>query len=539
MTVEWPKDIEHKPGHPMASLDQVKSLLAGLPVNNAFEALEKITTWLASVIATPGFNPAIRLTVIQLLDATGHPFSLEMQRQHLAMFRLQDARDQRLWQAALDFSRRCSDAYEICLAELDQHSLPPEQLALVCARAMRAYTTQLKIQLMRYRPVEQRIWDGLFGFYSLALAREAAFIPVTIFPNETPTTNVQLELLCALMLEVASPESLTPDQLELTDRITSRLAGEFDFLGQPGEGCSYFINLAQPQPPENMDKEMTVNAGLRFFGAGPAKSKLEQIIKQNELGTVDREYRFGDDYTVDQKLTVLRHLLLFWGPNPPRRQQERAGLSVVIDMVHDYNIVSKLITQVDFSGTPRLTGETAAKLKQQSRVDPVGAESSTETWIAQDVSAKGVGATVPPDTGGWVKIGSLCGLKSQSSESWWVGVIRRLRTDADAQNNLLAGIVILARKPVAVWLRAPGKQMEQVTEWATLSGQFTYDYLHTILLPDENQSFGNATILMASGDYTPERIFDVMMGEKSRSIKLVELLEQGEDFDLVSFQWLT
>lgn len=539
MTVEWPKGIEYKPDHPMASLDQAKSLLAGLPANNAFEALEKITTWLASVIATPGFNPAIRLTVIQLLDETGHPFGLEMQRQHLAMFRLQDARDQRLWQAALDFSRRCSDAYEICLAELDQHSLPPEQLALVCTRAMRAYTTQLKIQLMRYRPVEQRIWDGLFGFYSLALAREAAFIPVTIFPNETLTTNVQLELLCALMLEVASPESLTPDQLELTDRIASRLAGEFDFLSQPGEGCSYCINLAQPQPPQYLDKEMTVNAGFRFFGAGPAKSKLEQIIKQNELGTVDREYRFGDDYTVDQKLVVLRHLLLFWGPNPPRRRQEREGVSVDIDIVHGYNVISKLITQVDFSGTPRLTAETTAKLQEQSRADSVGTEFSAEAWTAQDVSAKGVGATVPPDTGGWVKIGSLCGLKSQSSESWWVGVIRRLRTDADAQNNLLAGIVILARKPVAVWLRAPGKQMEQVPETTTLSGLFARDYLHTILLPDENQSFSNATMLMSAGGYSADRIFDVMMGEKSRSIKLVELLEQGEDFDWVSFQWLT
>jgi len=81
--------------------------------------------------------------------------------------------------------------------------------------------------------------------------------------------------------------------------------------------------------------------------------------------------------------------------------------------------------------------------------------------------------------------------------------------------------------------------MEQVEECSTLSGLFTYDYLHAILLPDENQSFGNATLLMSLGDYTPERIFEVMMGEKSRNIKLIELLEQGEDFDLVSFQWLT
>ena len=539
MAVEWSKGMEHKPDHPMADLEQARRLLTELPTDNAFEALEKITFWLASVTATPGFRPDIRLAIIQLLDETGHPFSVEIQRQYLAASRLQSSQDKWLWQAALDFSHRSTDAYAACLNEMRQQgqNLSPEQLALVCTRAMRAYALQLKLLLMRYQPVERRIWDGLFGLYSLALAGGTATTQVHTFPNEARPSSAQQELLRALMLEVASPESLTPDQLELASRVASRFADEFDFLSQPNADCGYYINLAQPQPPEYMDKEMTVNAGFRFFGAGLVKSKLEQIIKQNELGTVEHEARFGEDYTADQKLTMLKHLPVFWGPNPPRRRQDREGVSVAIDVVHGYNVVSKLITQVDFSGTPRITAETTAKLKEQSRADTVGTEFSVEAWTAQDVSAKGVGATVPPDAGSWVKVGSLCGLKSQSSESWWVGIIRRLRTNM--HNHLLAGIVILARKPVAVWLRAPGKQMEQVEEWSTLSGLFTYDYLHAILLPDENQSFGNATLLMSSGDYTPERIFEVMMGEKSRSIKLIELLEQGEDFDLVSFQWLT
>lgn len=539
MAVEKSKGMEHKPDHPIADLNQAESLLAGLPMDNAFEALEKITSWLASVTTTPGFRPDSRLAIIQLLDETGQLFGFEVQRQYLAASRLQGSRDKRLWQAALDFRRCGADAYGVCLNEMNPHgdSPPPEQLAFICARAMRAYAIQLKLLLLRYLPVEQQIWNGLFGLYSLALTSGATTTQVHAFPNEARPSSVQQELLRALMLEVASPESLTPDQLELASRVASRFADEFDFLNQPNEDCGYYIDLAQPHPPEYIDKEITTNAGLRFFGAGLVRSKLEQLIKQNELGIVEHECRFGEEYSTDHKLNMLRHLLVFWGSNPPRRRQEREGVSVDIDVVHGYNVISKLITQVDFSGTPRLTGETTAKLKEQSRADSVGTEFSAEAWTAQDVSAKGVGATVPPDTGSWVRVGSLCGLKSQSSESWWVGVIRRLRTNM--QNNLLAGIVILARKPVAVWLRAPGKQMEQVEEWSTLSGLFNYDYLHTILLPDENQSFGNATLLMASGDYTPERIFDVMMGEKSRTIKLVELLEQGEDFDLVSFQWLT
>jgi len=379
MAVEESKGMEHKPDHPMADLDRAESLLAELPTDNAFEALEKITGWLTSVTTTPDFRPDNRLAIIQLLNETGQLFSIEVQRQYLAASRLQSSQDKWLWQAALDFSQRGAEAYTACLNEMRQHDgnvLPPEQLALVCTRAMRAYAIQLKLLLMRYLPVERRIWDGLFGLYSMAQAVGAATTQVHTFQNEARQSSPQQELLRALMLEVASPESLTPDQLELASRVASRFADEFDFLRQPNEDCGYYINLAQPQPPEYMNKEMTVNASFRFLGAGLVKSKLEQIIKQNELGTVEHEARFGEDYTADQKLTMLKHLPVFWGPNPPRRRQDREGVSVDIDIVHGYNVVSKLITQVDFSCTPRLTAETTAKLKEQSRADSVGTEFS-------------------------------------------------------------------------------------------------------------------------------------------------------------------
>jgi len=139
MAVEWSKGMEHKPDHPMADLEQARRLLAELPTDNAFEALEKITFWLASVTATPGFRPDIRLAIIQLLDETGHPFSVEIQRQYLVASRSQSSQDKWLWQAALDFSQRGADAYGVCLNEMrqqGQQNLSPEQLALICTRAM-------------------------------------------------------------------------------------------------------------------------------------------------------------------------------------------------------------------------------------------------------------------------------------------------------------------------------------------------------------------------------------------------------------------
>jgi len=70
------------------------------------------------------------------------------------------------------------------------------------------------------------------------------------------------------------------------------------------------------------------------------------------------------------------------------------------------------------------------------------------------------------------------------------------------------------------------------------SGSFEYDYLPAILLPDAHNSYVNATILIESGNFVLGNIYQVMMGEKSREIKLTGLLAEGEDYEQVSFEWL-
>jgi hypothetical protein len=59
------------------------------------------------------------------------------------------------------------------------------------------------------------------------------------------------------------------------------------------------------------------------------------------------------------------------------------------------------------------------------------------------------------------------------------------------------------------------------------------------LFPDASNSYANATMLMESVSYVPDTIYEVMLGEKSRDIKLTNLLAEGEDDEQVHFQWLT
>jgi len=200
---------------------------------------------------------------------------------------------------------------------------------------------------------------------------------------------------------------------------------------------------------------------------------------------------------------------------------------------------------MDIDNATNISEKDAATLKERSDInlaaDNDDVDYSTEKWTVSDISVDGIGGVIPNNGGDWVKIGDLCGLKAGNSPIWWIGMIRRLHTDTlhtDTRGAVRVGIEMLAKKPLSVWLRTLGKGTEKVSNWETSSSSFEYDYIPVILLPDASNSYANATMLMESGSYVPDTIYEVMLGEKSRDIKLTSLVAEGEDYEQVSFQWL-
>jgi hypothetical protein len=309
---------------------------------------------------------------------------------------------------------------------------------------------------------------------------------------------------------------------------------------EPDDSCEYCIDLSQPAPPDLLDSFAAPASSMRFFGALRALSKIDEIIKQHERGTLGEERRFGSEFTPGGKLTVLKHLRVYWDMTRPHPHSARRGISALIEVAHNFRTISKLVTRIDLDQVAGLSRQDAAALKEKHRIGVVEEEEADytgETWSVIDLSINGIGAMIPRTAGAWVKIGDLCGIKAEHAPAWWAGVIRRLH--ADQQGIMHVGIELLAKKPLSVWLRVLGKGAERVSNWETSSGSFQYDYVPAILLPDERNSYLNATMLLESGSYTSGNIYEMMLGEKSREIKLANLLAEGEDYELVTFQWLT
>ena len=534
--------FEGKPDHPMFDAKEAKKLLASLP-KDAFQALDEITAWLVSVKDTADFRPEVRVEIVMLLDETGRPLHTNLLRQYLGVPHLQDFQGLHQWQGIHDFAKALAEAYAVCISGYQQAEKKSfdfkENLPVICVRLLRAIAERMKLEMMRYVEIEPSVWNQLYNCYSFAEASQIAENMVYAYPGQTIHTSPQRELMRALMLYVSSPGTLAPDQIEVSYRIAGRLVSTFDFKTAPDTDCPHFIDLSKPDAPGNVDEKLHVMPTMRFFGAVRAIPKIEGIIEQNERNLIQQEQRFGNEFTPAGKLTVLKHLQTYWGKDQPHRHQERRGISAAIEVVHSFRTIGQLVTCIDIDRIPNLSERDAATLKEQTAINLSAVEDNTyttETWAVLDVSVNGIGGTIPKTAGAWVKIGALCGIKSQNSRLWWVGMIRRLQTDP--KGTVHVGIEILAKKPLSVWLRALGRGTEKVSNWESSSGSFEYDYLPVILLPDAFNSYVKATMLMESGSYAPDNIFEMMMGEKSRDIKLTGLLAEGEDYEQVSFEWL-
>lgn len=527
----------------MSSISEAKSLLAELPKDNNFQALEEVTSWLGSVTDTQGFRSKLRIDLTSLLDETGQPFYTELLKNYLAAPHLQDFQGTHIWHGMHNFSKALVAAYEACLAEWREEEIIPserkEQVTQLCVRALRFLAEQLKLELMRYIDIKPALWEQMFRWYSFAENRQLAETMVFAYPGHAIHTSPQRELVRALMLYESSTDSLAPDQIEVSFRIAGRMASHFDFKTERDASSEYFIDLSAPGAPRLPDDSIPATPSIRFFSALHALPKIDEIIRQHEHGAITEERRFGSEFTPDGKLTVLKHLRVYWNMTQPHRLFERRGISALIEVAHGFRIISHLVTHVDLDQVAGLSGEDAGKLKERAKISVVAEEDAdfiSEMWSVTDLSVNGIGAMIPRASGAWVKIGDLCGIKAQHAQGWWVGTIRRLH--ADEHGIMHAGMEVLTRKPLSVWLRILGQGAERVSNWETSSGSFQYDYLPAILLPDENNSYVDANMLLETGCYSPDNVYEVMLGERSREIQLTGLLAEGEDYELASFRWL-
>lgn len=527
------------PDHPMFDVKQARNLLVDLPKEDALKALNEITVWMVSVKDTAGFRPEVRAEIIMLLDVTGLPFYEQLFQLYIGEPHLQNFKGHQLWQSINGFKHVLAEAYALCIEEYQLAEKKPldykQVLPVISVRLLRALSEQMQLSMMRYAEVEQTIWIRLCNCYVFTVDSQMADKMVIAYPQQTIQTTPHYEFLRTVMLYISSPATLAPDQIAACYRITGHLVNYFECKAVPDIDCTHYMDFFKPSAPKRLGEQLKMVDSLRFFGATKAIPKVAEIIDHHEQALVQQEGRRKNEFMPSGKLTVLKHLQLYWGKNQPSRIQDRQDFTSTLEVIHGIGAISHVVTRIDQGSLINLPAQEAS-VPSRIKLATDGIDFTPETWVVLDVSEKGVGGVIPKSVGAWVKIGDLCALKIEGGQIWWVGMIRRLKIGADG--FMQVGIEILAKKPLAVLLRAHNNGTEKIFQWDVGIDSFKHKDIHVILLPDTNNSYANATMLMESGSFVSDAVYELMMGGKNSNIKLTGLLEEGGDYERVSFTLL-
>lgn len=422
-----------KPGHPLADAGEAQRVLADLALRDAAPALGEVSGWLQSLAADDRVRLAERLALVFRLDELARPHARKLTRDFLVSPRLGRSRECHLWQANHDFWVQLAAAYDNCLSrcareENDLDGIRSE-LPLLLARTLHALSARIKWDQFRYGPIPSVLWRTMGGVYLLAEQMRLSRRAVALYPGAAGPTSVEREYLKALVFHASSMDSLLPLEIEIAEGLITHLLPHFAFTIELRPDSVYAVDADKAAPPRRLVVPPQAAPTLRFFSAGAALDRLDELTGRIERGAEPAETGLGGQYSARAVLPVLRHLATYWASTPPARSYDRHRVKAILTVTSGVGNIHD-----------RLSG-----------ADPAG---EVEEWIVEDVSLGGMGAQAPLDDNEWLRIGMLLGLRPEGGENWLVGVIRRFNRDTPALGSV--GIETLSKAPRAIAVESGG-----------------------------------------------------------------------------------
>jgi len=314
-----------------------------------------------------------------------------------------------------------------------------------------------------------------------------------------------------VMLAASSPDGLLPIHQEIAGRAIAHFAGAFRLSVRP-EGCAHCFDLALPKPPLRLFQETQPTETLRYFGAGDALAGLDQLTGQISGGHVPPEFDLGGSYETELVAAVLKRLAHTWSLAPSVRGTERrqtAGHAAVVPGLKE------LLSTVKPSG---------------SENPNLGQQPPTESWIVDNMSDGGYGAIIPPQMSEWARVGALVGLKSETSQYWAAGLIRRITVDEHRQRRV--GIQLLTSAAVPLALSMADSMTSLDFNLSTEQG----------ILLDPPDTEGEVGVLLGTGVvngvFKARDKLELRCRDQTLRVILSTIVEAGEGFDWAKFKIL-
>ncbi len=364
--------------------------------------------------------------------------------------------------------------------------------AELLARLIRAGANLLKWDYLRYGPVENELWVFMGAAYLEAERTGMSNMLVSLRKDRGTQTSVEREFIRAVALGCASLDQLSPDSIEIADRLVRYVLPALRISTQPSSGACFGLQVGLPASPSRVAAGLTSREFQRYFLPAAVGGVFDELASVIERGLVPAAIATGPRAR-ERVLATLFHLRRLWSDTPPMRRYRRHALSARFGSICGLENLSACLV-----GDAPLWSERAE-------------------WMLCNVSRGGVGLLVPVEDGSGVRIGELVGLRMEDGVAWQVGVIRRIAQAAEGP--AFVGVELIARDPTVV-LADDGRVASEV------------------LLCDPIRQ-GRTVRLAGSADALPVNgIVYLNLDGRILKLKPIALLVRGNDFVLRNYQLL-
>ena len=528
--LDWIKKDNGRPDHPLRSPAAAAKLLVEIRDFDPLTALNELSAWLDAVKGAPNNDETVRGEILSLIQEASGAHVSALMAQFLVPHKDHRAPRGSDWNTLHRYVVGLTGALTVSARILLTQSATTPSLQLPgaagAARGIHASRTLAKIYLVRYFSVPPKLWRLAYAVHADAEKAGCAATPVRMHAAQKTSTSVTQELLRMLMLQSSSPDMMSPEHVEVADRVIEQLGGDFTLRPRGVADNPFCFDPASDQAPHRAPAQPSnPDTGIRYFGAGTGYDALDRLHKQLvSTGIADGKLS-GKDIPVHTQISVIKQLLAFWGQASPYFPPARTPATGPLHVVQGYAQIWQHLSHVG-SGATELT------LVEDGDV----ATQPPETWALHDTGGNELGAEIPQQSSDWVRSGDLIGVTMPGSEECWLGVIRSMHAEPDHKRH--ANIYVMSHHPQAVEMRPVIAKGEVNVLSEAAARQFGFKSVHAIIVSDGAGAPQNANFLLPPDSWEEGRVYEATIGGATHFLRSALLLRHGDDFVRATFEWV-
>ncbi len=536
---------------PLTNIKAATRWFDSLPIGDAFKCQQSILEELKRFNENSSEITKDRLAVLMLLDEKSRDLQDTLVRQYLRNPRMSRPVESQLWHAVYSLYWEIARGYHTFVLHFARgagKSPHDSQIPLITLRAIRIFGQLLKWRAVRYLAAGEKLWLRLHNLYRVAENEGFHKLPLHAYADETQASTVEAAYLHILMLHLANSGTLYPKQLDLLDRWICGWQGQLHLDARPDvEHHTFAVDLSADHGPRRIRKTDSEKP-MRYWATADLLEKLEALQTALREGSIPAELGLTEDARTSESLDLLDHLHHHWASLSAREQRRapRESVKRLVDVAHGLNTI---ISQIKLTSTPIVavspygmginyneaddvqvygfvTERTRERVSQMqppvTRVSP-----DVERWVMQDESECGYGAIVESRDKDWLRVGALLGVKSHDSQTWKLGIVRRLSRLNDDTSSV--GIETLNEAPTLAMLYDTASSSGYTVNGQDNSGA---------TLPNASLWLAGdaSTLIIDPVHFMPGKIFQVHGSQEPKFVSLGNPIERSEGWIRVAVE---